>query len=88
MCFLGDIRQLPPVIDVPAYGENFSSEAAANEKRVFSSFQKCFVLQTSQRLAGSDPDQISFRTALKNLKEGKSTEDDYQLFLGRRVHPG
>lgn len=42
--FFGDIWQLMPVMDVPAYGENVVSEATADEKTVFSNFQKFFIL--------------------------------------------
>ncbi|XP_055329698.1 uncharacterized protein LOC129582250 [Paramacrobiotus metropolitanus] len=80
----GDIKQLPPVLDRPLYGDGYKSELADHGQLIYrTAFTKAFVFTTSQRQRGNDPEQQHFRDALDRLSVGESTVEDYEKMISR-----
>lgn len=81
--FLGDIKQLPPVMDKAPYSKGIYTGYAGNGRLAYNSFQKCIILGDSQRQSGND--QMQFRDLLDRLSVGGSTEADWKILESRSV---
>lgn len=62
--FLGDIKQLPPVLDGAPYVRKPTHGIARNGRAAYYSFQKCIILGESQRQSGDNAEQRKFREVL------------------------
>ena len=80
---VGDIAQLPPVMDQVLYHKKPKDEIATAGFSVYNSFETVVRLTENQRAKGNDADQKRFRTTLLNLRNGDSTLDDWKLLLTR-----
>ena len=78
---LGDIKQLPPVLDRPVYGTGFSGMLADQGQLLFKSITSCVILSASYRQGGAD--QTVFRDILDRLSVGKSTKGDWEMLMSR-----
>ena len=47
-------------------------------------FDKVVKLSENQRVQGSNPEQVSFKQLLERLRNGDSTQEDWQLLLSRQ----
>ncbi|XP_053209939.1 uncharacterized protein LOC128393748 [Panonychus citri] len=82
--FLGDLQQLPPVLDPPVYNSrNYLPEAILGAL-LFSSILKTFKLTTCVRQAGDE--QIAFRNLLDELALGRISDVNYDLLMTRRIN--
>ena len=80
LILMGDLKQLPPVLDRPFYGSGYNSEYVNDGQSLFRSIESSIILSTSHRLR---PDQIQFREILNRLSDGEITLRDYEI-LGQR----
>lgn len=78
---IGDLAQLPPVLQQPIFSNKGSSNLHQRGRSAFQNFQHAVVLTVSQRQA--DP---TFRAALDELALGKCSNESYELFRRRFVH--
>lgn len=79
---IGDIKQLPPVMDAAFYTPVNRLVSATSEGRaLFDSFQQAFFLSVSQRQSG---DQKTFREVLDRLSFGETTDADHRFLMARR----
>lgn len=78
---LGDIKQLPPVLDRPVYGTGFLGMLADQGQLLYKTIPHCTILNTSYRQGGSD--QAVFRDLLDRLSMGESTVEDWRLLMTR-----
>lgn len=79
---VGDIKQLPPVMDAAFFTPLHRLKGAAVEgKFLFNTMQQCFVLSVSQRPSG---EQQIFREILDRLSHGESLTHDHQILMTRR----
>ena len=84
-CFLillGDLKQLPPVLDRPLYGSGFNNLYSPAGQQLFRSIDSSINLPTSFRQA---EDQRSFREMLDRLSDGATTVDDWRLINSRCI---
>ena len=82
---VGDIAQLPPVIDKPLYHKNPLNQLEIAGFAVYNLFNLVIELKVNQRSTGSSESQQSFRRALLNVRNGTSDITDWNLFLSRTV---
>ena len=78
------MKQLPPVGDTELCADRFDrkhSEQVLAGMALFDGIENVIVLQTIVRQG--EPEQEPFRIALNNLRVGKSTIEDYNLFKTR-----
>ena len=77
LLLVGDLRQLPPVLDAALYS---TGECSVGEYGVlaYRQFNRVVKLSISHRQAGIDEDQILFRSILDRLSQGNSTVEDWQ----------
>jgi len=73
---LGDLRQLPPVMDPPLYEEHskLKSLTAINGRNLLQTFQIVFHLTVCFR-----QEEEYFQKMLDNLSAGEMTENDYMF---------
>ena len=81
--FLGDIKQLPPVMDGAPYMSSNTRGIATTGRAAYYSIEKCVTLGQSQRQCGADVEQQQFRALLDRLSRGESTLDDWKLICLR-----
>ena len=81
---VGDIAQLPPVMDNVLYHSYPKNEMAIAGYVAYCCFRTIVRLKTNMRSNGEDDIQKRFRKALLNLRNGNSTEEDWKLFLSRK----
>ena len=80
---VGDIAQLPPVMDKVLYHRKPNDEISTAGFAVYSSFDTVVKVTVNQRSKGDEINQKMFRTVLLNLRNGNSTLDDWNLLLTR-----
>ena len=80
---VGDIAQLPPVLDKVLYHKKPDEEISMTGFCVYNEFDKVVKLTKNERSKGEDINQKRFREVLFNLQNGNSTEDDWNLLLTR-----
>ena len=80
---VGDIAQLPPVLDKPLYHKKPISEAELQGSYMYNMFDTVVQLTVNQRCHESG--QESFRQLLLRLRNGNSTIDDWKLLLSCSV---
>jgi ATP-dependent DNA helicase PIF1 len=88
VALVGDFAQLPPVGDTPLYSP---PPPAATENgclgrdgsSLYHLFTRSFSLQIAHRQAGDSPEQIQFRTLLRNASQGSLTVDKWKLLNSR-----
>lgn len=79
---IGDIKQLPPVMDAAFFTPIHRLKGAAAEgKFLFDTMQHCFILSVSQRQRS---DQQKFRDILDRLSSGNSLPEDHSVLMSRR----
>ncbi|KAK3914512.1 ATP-dependent DNA helicase [Frankliniella fusca] len=81
MMFLGDLKQLPPVLDAAVYSDHFRTQMSIYGIEIFRSFQKKFVPKTCFR-----QDNNEFLNVLDNLSNGIFTTNDYKIISSRFSH--
>ncbi|XP_066914869.1 uncharacterized protein [Clytia hemisphaerica] len=81
---VGDVAQLPPVMDDVLYHSFPKNEIAVAGYLAYCCFRTVVKLKANMRSAGEDESQKKFRKALKNLRNGKSTMEDWNFFLTRQ----
>lgn len=80
---VGDIAQLPPVGDKVLYHKKPTGEIGTLGFCMYRLFDTVIKLTVNERSKGNDLAQERFRNALYRLKNGDSTEEDWQMFLNR-----
>lgn len=85
--FLGDDKQLPPVMDDPVYDKSPSNRKSLSSKvlasagsDLFDSFNVAVTLTHNFRQQGEGPGQKFFREALERLASGQQTLEDIEGF--------
>uniref|UniRef100_A0A8D9E7N4 ATP-dependent DNA helicase n=1 Tax=Cacopsylla melanoneura TaxID=428564 RepID=A0A8D9E7N4_9HEMI len=78
---LGDIKQLPPVLDRPFYGTGYKGSLHDQGQILYRSIPTCFTLNSSYRQNGEE--QQFFRDLLDRLSVGQSTLEDWQVLMTR-----
>jgi len=78
---LGDLKQLPPVLDTAVYSPHFRTLMSMHGIEMFRSFQKKFVLKTCFR-----QDKDEFLSVLDNLSNGIFTTEDYKIISRQFLH--
>lgn len=76
----GDLRQLPPVMDVPIYmnpADQFTSQGLA----LIRTMQVKIILSVCHR---QGVEEMAFKQSLDNLAGGEVNQDDWELFMTRR----
>ncbi|XP_066936565.1 uncharacterized protein [Clytia hemisphaerica] len=81
---VGDVAQLPPVMDDVLYHSFPKNEIAVAGYLAYCCFRTVVKLKANMRSAGEDESQKKFRKALENLRNGKSTMEDWNFFLTRQ----
>jgi ATP-dependent DNA helicase PIF1 len=87
---VGDFAQLPPVGDTPLYSQPSTalSETASftrDGSALYHLFSHDFSLNTIHRQVGDSPQQIRFKSLLRNASLGSLTVDDWELLKTRYV---
>ena len=80
---VGDIAQLPPVIDKPLYDMFPCGEIATEGFYVYSALDNVIKLLTNQRAAGSDHCHKQLRDILINLRDGNVSYEQWKTLLTR-----
>ncbi|XP_065061670.1 LOW QUALITY PROTEIN: uncharacterized protein LOC135688681 [Rhopilema esculentum] len=80
---VGDIAQLPPVIDKPLYNMLPGGEVATEGCCVYFSFDNVIKLITNQRAAGTGESQKQLRDLLLHLRDGNISQDQWKILLTR-----
>ena len=80
---VGDIAQLPPIGDELLYNKKPEGDVVLQGFCSYSSFKTVVALQKNQRV--QSPSQENFRGMLLRLRNGESTEADWQQLLARDV---
>ena len=80
---VGDIAQLPPVGDKVLYHKKPSGEIGTMGFCMYRKFTTVIKLTVNERSKGENLEQERFRAALYRLRNGETTEEDWQLFLSR-----
>ena len=84
---IGDFGQLPPVGDKPLYFQNPQHPIAQHGHSIYKLFDTVVILQQMLRQSSSDTSTESFRQLLLRLRNGLTTEDDWnQLLLQSPQH--
>jgi len=78
---VGDVAQLPPVLDKPLYHRKPGNEVDVASLSVYYLFTDIVILKVNQR-CNSD-DQEKFRNLLLNVRNGVCTVDDWNLLMTR-----
>lgn len=82
---VGDFGQLPPVLDIPMYVRTPrpSDPVSDDGRAIYGLFRKVFKLDVIQRQAGNSEGQRSFRDLLLRMRNGESTQEDWNLLRTR-----
>ena len=78
---MGDFGQLPPVGDKPMYVTGNGSVVSDHGHSLYLMFDSVIILEQVMRQAGEDTETIAFRGLLMRMRNGKVTEEDWQLLL-------
>jgi ATP-dependent exoDNAse (exonuclease V) alpha subunit len=76
----GDIKQLPPVLDRPIYGQSFRGTIFDQGQLLWKSIEKVVILKCCHR---QDSSQERFRQILDRISEGDIRVDDWKTLLER-----
>lgn len=78
---VGDFGQLPPVCDLPMYSRDpCAADHLSEDGRIaYSQFQEAYKLEAVQRQIGNSDEQRQFRDLLFRLRDGESTQSDWEL---------
>jgi len=79
LILIGDFAQLPPVADRPLYAVD---KPDAHGHILYRQFDTVVILDEMVRQSGASQEQVLFRDLLR-LRNGESTEEDWQLLLSR-----
>ena len=85
---IGDYAQLPPVLATPLFGKAKQNDPfAVQGEFIYKMFYKVICLTEIKRqvAAAGDIDQAMFIVALNNIREGKSTFDDWKFLQKRAI---
>ena len=80
---VGDIGQLPPVLDKVLYHKKPNEEIETEGFIIYRLFDKVIVLTKNERSRGESREQQRFRQLLLNIRNGTVTEDDWVLLQTR-----
>ena len=80
---IGDFGQLPPVCDRPLYAEPTSNALSSHGHSVYQMFDTVVMLDQVLRQSGMDPETQIFRELLLRLRDGSTTQEDWQMLLTR-----
>lgn len=78
---IGDPAQLPPVTDKPLYHSNPSGVIGEQGHLAYLMFDKVAKITENQRVHGSNPDLVSFKLLLEDVRDGDSIQEDWQQLL-------
>ena len=81
---VGDVAQLPPVLDKVLYHSYPKNEIAVAGYVAYCCFRTVIKLEANMRSAGEEDSQKRFREVLKNLRNGCSTQEDWEILLSRQ----
>ncbi|XP_066915540.1 uncharacterized protein [Clytia hemisphaerica] len=81
---VGDVAQLPPVMDDVLYNIKAKKGKATEGFLAYCCFRTVVELKSNMRSTGEDVSQKKFRNALRNLRNGNSTIEDWNFFLTRQ----
>lgn len=81
---VGDIAQLPPIGDAVLYHKKPTGDASLQGFCSYNSFKVVVELKTNQRV--NSPEEEIFRTLQIRLRNGESTQEDWEILLSRSVH--
>lgn len=81
LILLGDLKQLPPVLDRAFYGDNYKNQHSEVGQQLFRQIESSIILPTSFR---QNENQLRFRQLLDRLANGETTVEDWKL-LNKRV---
>lgn len=79
LILLGDLKQLPPVLDRPLYGNGFDNAYSITGQFLYRQIDASIILPTSHR-----QNDVNFRELLGRLGDGNLTRSDWQQ-LNRRA---
>jgi ATP-dependent DNA helicase PIF1 len=74
---VGDLGQLPPVMDIPLY------TCATPGRSLWNSFTTVVTLQTSFHQQGQDIQQVQFRRLLTNIRNASPLQEDWEILQSR-----
>ena len=80
---VGDIAQLPPVLEKVLYHKKPNEENETTGFFIYRLFDKVVNLTKNERSKGENNDQKRFQQLLLNLRNGDSTESDWNLLQSR-----
>ena len=80
---LGDFAQLPPVGDKPIYATSPSSILGQHGYSIYTLFETVVLLRQNIRQAGTNPQAEVFRELLMRMRDGQSTQCDWQKLCER-----
>ena len=83
MILLGDFAQLPPVGDKPIYATSPSSILGQHGYSIYTLFETVVMLRQNIRQAGNNPEAEVFREILMRMRNGQSTQCDWQKLCER-----
>ena len=83
MILVGDIAQLPPVGDKVLYHKKPNGEVGTMGFCMYKKFTTIIKLTVNERTKGNEIEQKTFRNVLYRLRNGDSTEEDWELPLTR-----
>lgn len=81
---LGDPAQSLPVADKPLYHSKPTGALGEQGHLACLMFSKVIKLSVNQRVQGSDVRPIAFKSFRRRLRNGNSTDEDWQLLLTRQ----
>lgn len=79
---LGDLKQLPPVLDRAFYGTNYNNEYVNEGQNLFNNIDSSIILPSSFRQA---PEQQQFRNILDRLADAQTTVEDLSILNSRAL---
>ncbi|GBC31310.2 ATP-dependent DNA helicase PIF1-like [Rhizophagus irregularis DAOM 181602=DAOM 197198] len=85
LILFGDFGQLPPVRDLPMYAKDprLSNNLSEDGRKAYSQFREIYKLVAVQRQSGNSDRQRKFRDLLTRMRDGESTQSDWELLMTR-----
>ena len=80
---VGDIAQLPPVLDKPLYHSLPQTDKQLQGSLMYKQFNQVVNLTVNHRVDGKSEDQCQFRDLLLRARDGKSIVADWHKLLSR-----
>lgn len=81
---VGDIAQLPPIIDQVLYHNKPRSDLAVESYCMYCKFDTVVKLEINERAKGSNKEQEKFRQLQIRARNGDSSLEDWDLLLTRQ----